>query len=425
MFRRVVVAAVVVLGGLAVAAPAHAVDPPLEDAVQVDGGDRHSCAVKANHRAVCWGDSTLGQVGYGAVPSLATAHPVIAVDGVSLLASVRQITAGGQHSCAVLNNNEARCWGDNSQGQLGTGGASTNHAAVVSNPAGSGPLTGVRTITAGAAHTCALLVNGQVRCWGANAGGQLGDNTTTPRPRPVVVRSTNGTGALSGVVQLSAGSFHTCATLGTGQVRCWGVGEHGRIGDGTQADRKHPVRVLAVAGTGPLTDVVQVVGGSAHTCARLSNRQVRCWGINANHELGIQAPAVQRLRPVVVQQRTPSHPPLTGVIGLGAGSNTTCAVLNTREVRCWGDDQQGELGNGTTTGQVGPVAVRSPAGGIDPPPGPGNLTGITQVGGGGDHVCARRNDGRAFCWGSNTYEQIGNGGGNDPVHRPTSVLEAT
>jgi alpha-tubulin suppressor-like RCC1 family protein len=285
-------------------------------------------------------------------------------------------------------------------------------------------LSGVPAIGAGDSFTCALLAVGQVRCWGYNGGGRLGDGTLTERPLPVVVRGTSGAGPLSGVSQLSVGRAHVCATLDSGQARCWGVGEHGRIGDGTQADRKHAVVVKDVDGRGPLTGVRQVVAGSTHTCARLASRQVRCWGTNFNHQLGIPTPAVQRLLPVVVRQRTGSHPPLGGVIALGSGGDTTCAVLSTHQVRCWGDDQQGELGNGTTTGQIGPVAVRSPAGGIDPPT-PGNLTGITQVSGGLDHLCARRNNGRAYCWGSNTYDQIGSGSGNDPTHRPDSVLEAT
>jgi len=425
MIRRVTVAVLLVLGSLAVASPALAVDPPLDDARQVEGGELHTCAVTSDNKALCWGDSTYGQVGFGNIAGSGVAVPVFAVDGSSFLSSVRQVTAGGRHSCAVLLNNQARCWGDNTYGQLGSGGPSIDHAAVVLNGPGTGPLTGVRSIGAGYNHTCALLVSGQVRCWGFNNGGQLGDGTTTGRPRPVGVRSTNGTAPLTDAVQLSVGAHHACVTLESGQARCWGVGEHGRIGDGTQIDRKRAVVVRNETGRGPLTGVRQVVAGGTHTCALVSGGQVRCWGLNAAHQLGTQGPATQRLLPVIVRVRTGSQPPFTGAVALGTANNTTCAVLASGQVRCWGDDGQAELGNGPATGQIGPVAVRSPAGGIDPPPGPGNLTGITQVGGGGDHLCARRANGRAYCWGANGSGQIGFGSNNDPVHRPTSVLRAT
>jgi alpha-tubulin suppressor-like RCC1 family protein len=408
-----------------VASPARAVDPPFDDAVQVDGGERHSCGVDTNHKAWCWGDDTYLQLGNGMDPSSSTAVAVLSLVGDSQLSAVRQISAGANHSCAVLFNNEARCWGDNTFGQLGTTGPSIDHAERVVSIAGGGFLTGVQTIGAGEYFTCALLINGQVRCWGANGGGRLGDGTTTQRLRPVVVRGTNGVAPLTGVARLSVGRVHACATLDNGQARCWGVGEHGRLGNGTEADRTHAVVVKNETGSGPLTGVRQVVAGYEHTCARLASRQVRCWGVNSQHQLGIQQPAVHRLLPVVVRSRTGSHPPLSDVASLGSGGDTTCAVLLSHQVRCWGDDGQGELGNGTSTGQVGPVAVRSPAFGIDPPPSAGNLTGITQVSGGLDHLCARRSNGRAYCWGSNTYGQVGFGSNNDPVHRPTSVLRTT
>ena len=205
---------------------------------------------------------------------------------------------------------------------------------------------------------------------------------------------------LTGARQLSVGNFHACVTVEGGQARCWGVGEHGRIGDGTLIDRKRAVVVRNETGRGPLTGVRQVVAGGTHTCAVVAGGQVRCWGLNAAHQLGTQGPATQRVLPVVVRVGTGAHPPFTGAVSLGTAYNTTCAVLASGQVRCWGDDAQAELGNGPATGQIGPVAVRSPAGGIDPPPGPGNLTGITQVGGGGDHLCARRANGRAYCSGA-------------------------
>jgi alpha-tubulin suppressor-like RCC1 family protein len=169
--------------------------------------------------------------------------------------------------------------------------------------------------------------------------------------------------------------------------------------------------------------VVQVSAGVRHSCAVLANGQARCWGENSSRELGTgpNGPALQSLRPVVVRSRNPGRPALTGVRTISAGLSFSCALLRTGQVRCFGIDDDGESGDGVRTGRIGPVPVLSATGTYDPPT-PGNLTRITQLSAGDNHVCARRNDGRVLCWGRNEQSQGGSGAGAADRLRPTSVL---
>jgi len=421
--RRLEIALLIVaLVGVLLAEPAHAVDPPLPDVVQVDGGGGHSCAVDADHKAWCWGKDHAGQVGDGAGTDAWIARQVLNVAGTGPLAAVTQVSAGRSHTCARLANGQARCWGGNLGGQLGDGTFEDRDIpVVVTNAAGNGPLTGVRAIAAGNLHTCAVLSSGQVRCWGSNEAGQLGNGGPgqAPRRRPVVVRSVAGPGPLQGVAQVTTGTHYTCAVLASGQARCWGLNVDGQLADGTRANHRRPVVVRAVSGAGPLTGVRQVEAGDHHACARLASGQARCWGRNNFRQLGVDGG--RQVRPVVVALGNGS--PLGGVTRIAAGEWFSCASLASGEVRCWGSDGRGQLGN-ATAGGPGPVAVRSALGEYDPPT-PGDLVGITLVSAGGGTACARRNDGRALCWGDNREFQVGNGANPDEVFRPTSVLAPT
>ena len=159
---------------------------------------------------------------------------------------------------------------------------------IVTNRAGGGPLTGVTQISQGGYHGCARLTNGQARCWGDNEDGQLGTGTVFPTTRPVVVRRQGGT-ALTGVVAIFAGVDTTCAQVTGGQVRCWGYDTSGQNGDGTIGSpdgRKVPTPVRNLTNTGNLLNVTQLHMGGSHACVRLSNGEARCWGENGDGQLG-------------------------------------------------------------------------------------------------------------------------------------------
>jgi hypothetical protein len=282
-----------------------------------------------------------------------------------------QIAAGGVHSCALLPDKSARCWGANSSGQLGTGGtpASQNSPVTVSGLAGSSAVTG------GTSHTCALLPFGTVKCWGLNASGQLGNNTLTSSNVPVVVS------ALSGVKAISAGGSHTCALLSSGTVKCWGANASGQLGNNTLTSSKVPVVVSGLSG------VTAISAGGSHTCALLSVGTVKCWGLNASGQLGNNTLTSSKV-PVVVSG-------LSGVTAISAGGSHTCALLSVGTVKCWGSNASGQLGNNTLTSSKVPVVVFG-------------LSGVKSISAGGSHSLARLFTGGVRSWGANLSGQLGN-----------------
>src|ERR1051326_6320065 len=248
-------------------------------------------------------------------------------------------TGMGDHTCQVMSDGTARCWGLNDHGQLGDGSGSNQPTPVtvaIAPPTGTTPappLTGIVAVAAGLNHTCALLNTGTVRCWGDNSAGQLGDNTQTIRPTQVSVvvpvpGQTNQFAPLTNAVALAAGGRHTCALLGDGTVRCWGDNTSGQVGDGTSNNtRLTPVTVTN------LSNPLALTAGSSHTCAVLGNGRARCWGLNTDNQLG-DGTAISRPTPADVSVPDPNHAgqflPLTNVTAIAAGDLHTCALISDR-----------------------------------------------------------------------------------------------
>ena len=237
-----------------------------------------------------------------------------------------QISAGGTHSCAVVAGGAVKCWGSNSDGQLGDGNTNTSSSAV--DVVG---VSGATQIAAGFEHTCAVVAGGAVKCWGNNAYGALGDGTTTHASTPVDVVG------VSGATQIAAGYFYTCAVVGGGAVTCWGNNDFGQLGDGTTTYSSTPVDVVGVSGASLIA-----VGGGGHTCAVVGGGAVTCWGNNDFGQLGDGT-------------TTYSSTPVD-VVGVSGGSRITaggrghaCAVVGGGAVKCWGFNFYGQLGDGTTT----------------------------------------------------------------------------
>src|SRR5438128_354006 len=247
-----------------------------------------------------------------------------------------------------MNDSTAKCWGNNGSGQLGDGTTTQRQLPVaVRNAANTGPLTGVTQLSARSNHSCARLSDGTARCRGRNANGQVGDGTTVQRLLPGVVKNSANTGPLTGVSFVYAGTPHSCARMSDATAKCWGGNGDGELGDGTTTQRLLPVVVKNTANTGPLTGVTQIAPGSTNTCAWLSTGQARCWGDNANGQLG-DGTMTTRLLPVVVKNSANTGA-LTVVTQLSARDVHTCARLSTATVQCWGNNANGQLGDGTTT----------------------------------------------------------------------------
>jgi alpha-tubulin suppressor-like RCC1 family protein len=234
----------------------------LTEAVAIAAGTEHSCALQVRGTIVCWGSNRFGQLGDNdsSTTPVATPQPVQGiVDAVA-------IAAGAFHTCAVLVAGTVRCWGANDSGQLGDGTTQLRRAPVTVPPIGIGAAIGV---VAGTGYTCILGVRGNVQCWGANAQGQLGDNTSVDRPAPVFARRATAiivfnpdnhfiaqTATLDQVVALVGGGTHVCAVRVNGQPVCWGDNARGQLGDGTAQDREVAVGVPSfLANIDPAADL--------------------------------------------------------------------------------------------------------------------------------------------------------------------------
>ena len=345
--------------------------PPLLNIAAIAAGRSHTCALTFGGGVKCWGDNYNGQLGDGTKTTRLT--PV----NVSGLASgVIAITAGGSHTCALTAEGGVKCWGWNKYGQLGDG-TGKRHLMPVDV---SGLASGVSAITAGYAHTCARTAGGGVKCWGYNSSGQLGDGTNTDRHTPV-----NVSGLTTEVSGIKAGGSHTCARISGGGVKCWGDNRSGQLGDGTWEIRYTPVNVYGLA-----SGVSGITAGGQHTCARTAEGRAKCWGANWSGQLG-DGTTTERHRPVIVSGLA------SGVSAISAGGSHTCALIVGGGVKCWGHNVSGELGDGTTTDRHTPVGVS------------GLANGVGTIAAGGSHTCARTRGGEVKCWGANWYGQLGNG----------------
>jgi alpha-tubulin suppressor-like RCC1 family protein len=366
----------------------------LNSGVPISAGDQDGCAVLGNGTARCWGRNNFGQLGNGTTTNAPT--PVL----VSGLTNVVATDAGSSHSCAMLGNGTVKCWGSNNFGQLGNGGTTDSHTPVLVGGATT-PLTNVVSVAASnTSHTCALLSNGTVKCWGLNSSGQLGNGTTANSSTPVPVGPAGS--PLTNVVSISAGSLQTCATLSNGTAKCWGDNTVGQLGNGTTANSSTPVPV-GPAGS-PLTNVVSISAGGTHSCATLSNGNAKCWGLNSSGQLG-NGTTANSSTPVPVG---PAGSPLANVVAISAGGTHSCAILSNGTVKCWGLNSSGQLGNGTANSST-PLLVG------------GNLTNAVAISAGSVQTCATLSNGNAKCWGSNANGGLGNGGTTGNSSTPVNV----
>ncbi len=354
----------------------------LANAVAVAAGSKHTCALRADGTVVCWGANNVGQLGSG-TPTTPRLLPV----PVSGLSNAVALAAGAFHTCALQVDGHVRCWGNNASGQLGDGTTANQPAPVLVSG-----LTNAVAMAAGSGHSCALRADGMVLCWGQNDKGQLGTGTTMPQPTPVLPVS-----FLSDATALAAGAFHTSARTARGNVLCWGAGSSGQLGTGGTTDAPTP------QGVALLTDAVAVAAGAFHTCARRGDGTVACWGANGSGQLG-DGTTTPQPTPVAV-------PAFGNVVAVAAGAFHTCALQADDRARCWGKNSSGQLGDGTTSDRTKPSVVAGSGGSI-------SGRGISA---GDVHSCARRAAGTAACWGNNANAQLGDGTTTDRKI-PTGVV---
>lgn len=255
-------------------------------------------------------------------------------------------------------------------------------------------------IAAGTNFVCAVLSDGTVKCWGQNMSGQLGNGNTVDQSAPIKVTG------LTGVVELALGANFSCARIADGTVKCWGSGGNGRLGNNTTTDSLSPVTVLD-ASLATLTGAVKIYAGNNHACALTSSGQLKCWGDNSS---GMVKGDGSTWGDIKTAFTVPLGSTVTSAL---LGSMHTCASLSDGTVKCWGYNQYGQVGDGTTITRYSPVPVPS-------------LTGVAELfpSTKSHNNCARITDGTVRCWGLGNNGQMGNGASNmtnTGVQTPTGV----
>jgi alpha-tubulin suppressor-like RCC1 family protein len=301
----------------------------LTNVVSVSTGQRHSCALKADHSAWCWGSNRAGEFGDG---NTGIQTYTLTPTPVSGLTNAVSLSTGVDHTCAVLDDGTAECWGANARGQLGDGNAPTSSLT----PTAVSGLTNAVSIAAGGQFTCALLNTHQVSCWGANDVGQLGigGGDTADRSTPTTVDG------ITDATAIAVGTWSACAIRAAGAVSCWGyAGTYGILGDGTTTGSgsysTEPVSVSGLTGATSVAILSRATPDDGMACASLGNGTVSCWG---EHILGNGT-----------NNDSPTPVPVSGITDAKAvsGSSVPCALRPDGSVYCWGDDTaNGLLGDG-------------------------------------------------------------------------------
>jgi alpha-tubulin suppressor-like RCC1 family protein len=309
-------------------------------------GEYFSCALSSSGEVFCWGRNTNGQLGLSNTIDKRTI-----TNSVSSLSNVTSISAGNNFACAIISSStfQVKCWGQNADGQLGIGSLSPTMAPTFAVSLTSQPVA----VSAGNYHACSLGQSGNVQCWGQNQVGQLGNGTSGAD-----VTTPIGNVPLAGpAAAISSGSYHSCALLNDGNVQCWGQNSGGKLGNNSNVSSNSPVMVQGFSNSIASDPVIAISGGQGHTCALTQNKNLYCWGGNQDGEVG-DGSTVQRwvATPVTIG---------SGVVSaVTTGYSHSCLALSGGNVQCWGDDQYGQLGNGGGGSASSPTAVSGPLTGV-------------------------------------------------------------
>ena len=336
---------------------------------KIDANATHTCGIKTDDTAWCWGYAQYGKTGRGNTTD--AANPVLVFSGTD---KWLDIDAGFNHTCGIKANGTAWCWGAGTGGQLGDG-ATTNRIMGVA-VTGGGTWT---SINAANTHSCGIKTGGTLFCWGTNTYGEIGDDTTITRTSPVSVAGGAAWKAVSG------GSYFTCGIRMDGRRNCWGSnGIEGRLGDGATISRSVPTPIE------PRSPWKYVTHGHSHICGIKTDDTLWCWGANEYGQLGNNT-------------TSPSYVPVQ-VTGGGSwrsvsatGQYFTCGVKTDNTGWCWGRSGNGYLGNGTGVDSPVPYEIDSAM-----------AWKIIETG--NVHACGIQTNDRLYCWGSRSNGRIGNGG---------------
>ena len=360
---------------------------------QVSVGDYHTCAVLSDGSARCWGmnvdsNTLFGTLGDGS--SRSSSSVPVSVVGITNATGIAAASPGF-HSCAVLTGGSVTCWGWNAAGQLGDG---TKTVRLVPVPVSS--ISTATSVVTAHSSSCAMLSDGSVQCWGERPGRDFfaAYDSSQTSSTPVTISG------IPTVTSIALGTTFTCILLTDGSVQCWGNKHNNNdvfLGDGTNTGNPSPVTVSGVS------NAKSIAIGSSFSCALLASGSVKCWGVNNVGQLGDQT-TDDRSTPVPVFS-------ISTATSISAGMGHACAVLINGTVQCWGINWYGQLGDGTTTSSSTPVSVVG-------------ITNATSVSAGGAYsrTCAVLIWGSVQCWGRNSHGQLGDGSSTDSLTPVNAVL---
>ena len=365
----------------------------LTSAVDISSGANHVCSVLADGTVWCWGSNQYAQIGIGeAGPGISIPTQVPGIENAIAIA------LGDYHSCALLSDRTVWCWGWNNFGQVGN--ENTGDEAIIVQPQRINGLSDIVQLEVGGNHSCALTQSAEAVCWGDNFNGQLGNGSADEsfRVSPVIVSGGNR------FFRLAAGGAHTCGLVQDGDVLCWGWNKLGQVGNGSSgvtADAVLPSPVVA------LNQIATMYVGANHTCSTNIRGRVLCWGANTTGQIGSGqfGDSIGNATPQNVNLVVPA-------LAVTVGAEHSCALLNTTELSCWGNNLFGQIGNGFA-GEIAHTAIPNFVSG---------LIGVSYFASGSNNNCAIVN-GEVFCWGDNQYAQVGqsSAGIGDIRAQPTKV----
>ena len=382
-----------------------------------------TCAIMTDGSLKCWGNNSSGQLGYDDTVNRggnAGDMPALAAVNLGTGRTVKMVSTGSEVTCAVLDNGTLKCWGRNTFGQLGyddttdRGGNAGDMAALGTVFLGAGRTA--KAVSVADNFACAILDNGKLKCWGSNSYGQLGYDDTTYRggnPGDMAALGYVDLGAGRTAVSVSTGGEVTCAVLDNGKIKCWGYNAHGQLGTDDSINRGgNPGDMAALntinLGAGRTARAVATDGLS--TCAILDTKQLKCWGYNGSGKLGSDDTTDRGGNSGDMAALAP--------VNLGAGRTAvalsifehTCVVLDNKSLKCWGGNDGGGLGQDDTVGRGGNPGDMAALDAVNLGAGRTAKT----VDAGLDTTCAILDNDRLKCWGYNDYGQLGQ---NDTVDR--------
>jgi len=364
-------------------------------------GYKHSCFISEDQTVSCWGSNQYGQLGHGKktqaevedeisnndkfpteeekeelIKNLYSSKPIkVRNSNKTAITGAIKISASENHTCALLEGGNVKCWGSNSNWQLGntelnTQSKKASSTAVDVNVA---DLQGVKaiSISVGNTYSCALLEAGYIKCWGNRPNGFSTSNLSAITDK--------------GPIQLATASAHACAVVENNKIQCLGNSDDGKLG------HTHNTEQVVT----DIDNALLVSSKGDHSCALLDNGRVRCWGYNLKGQIG-NGDGGSAISTVKIPDTNVIQ--LSEVVSLSSGEQYNCAVTLGGQVKCWGNNDNGQLGFTSTGSYKRQFSPRVAASGIST----AIEVSVSQY-----HSCARLNNDDIYCWGQNDLGQLG------------------